>query len=106
MTIHEDSASNGQVFQTFHPWVTIFLCGIVVVLIIGDIALYSLFQTMQSRVELQESRIERLTRNVTDMLTTNENAKKIQKIETQVDGIRTELEEVTSVLKVQNSSDH
>jgi hypothetical protein len=68
-------------------------------LLVGDIAIYSLYQAMRSQVEAHEHRIERLDKMVADMLTTNDNATKIESINTKVDSIDVQVQELTTTLK-------
>jgi uncharacterized protein HemX len=67
--------------------------------LMADVALYSMVQALSSRVEAQDHRLERLQKMVTDMIGANQNAEKIEKIETQVDGIETQVNELTTTLK-------
>jgi len=74
------------------------------VLLVGDIFQYSLHKTLSGRVENQERRIERLNRMVNDLLTANENAQKIEKIEQQVDGIDDRILDLTDAITAQNAA--
>ena len=73
------------------------------VLLVGDIFLYSHHQALQARVENQERRFIRLNKVVDDLLMTNTNAEKIEKIELQVDGIDGQVQELTDVIKAQDA---
>ena len=77
---------------------------ILAVLLMGHVALYSLHQALYSRVESQEHRIERLSKMLTDMLTANQNAEKIEKIEQQVTGIGGQMDDLTDAIKAQNAA--
>lgn len=72
------------------------------VLLAGDIFQYSIHEALSARVENQERRIERLNRMVDDLLTANENAQKIEKIEQQVDGIDDRIHDLTDAITAQN----
>lgn len=72
---------------------------VVCVLLIGDVVMYSLYRALQSRVDYQETRIERLDKMVTDMLAVSENAAKIEGIETQVDKIDGQISGLADALK-------
>lgn len=78
---------------------------LIALLLVGDVALYSLYQALRSRVWSQEHRVERLHKLVTDMIKANQNAEKIEKIETQVDGIETQVSELTETIKEQDAQD-
>jgi len=72
------------------------------VLMMGDVALYSLHQAMKSQVDSQEHRIERLNSMISDLLMTNRNAEKIEKIEQQVNGIDGQVQAITETIKAQD----
>jgi hypothetical protein len=72
-------------------------------LLVGDIFQYSLHQALAARVENQERRIERLNKMVDDLLTTNQNAQKIEKIEQQVEGIDGQIHDLTEAIKAQDA---
>ncbi len=72
------------------------------VLLVGDIALYTLYQTLSSQNESQERRIERFSKMVNDLLVANQNAEKIEKIEQQVNGIEDQITGLTDTLKAQD----
>lgn len=72
-------------------------------LLIGDVALYSMYKALRSRVEGQDHRVERLQQMVTDMLKANQNAEKIEKIETQVDAIEGQVTDLSTTLKAQSA---
>jgi len=73
------------------------------VLLVGDIFLYSLHQALSARVENQERRIERINQIVDDLLISNANAEKIEKIEQQVNGIDGQVHELTDAIKAQDA---
>lgn len=73
------------------------------VLLAGDIFQYSIHEALSARVENQERRIERLNRMVDDLLTTNANAQRIEKIEQQVVGIDGQIHELTDAIKAQDA---
>jgi hypothetical protein len=75
---------------------------VVAVLLVGDVAIYSLYQALLSRVQSQEHRLERLDKMVNDMVVANQNAEKIEGIETQVDNIETQISDLTKVIKEQD----
>lgn len=76
---------------------------VLTVLLVGNVALYSLHQTLNARVESQEHRIQRLNKMLTDMLTANQNAEKIEKIKQQVSGIEGQMDDLTTTIKAQNA---
>jgi cytochrome c-type biogenesis protein CcmH/NrfG len=61
--------------------------GILGVLLVGDVAMYSLYKAMESRVESQDRRMDRMNKMLTDSLTSHDNAEKIAGLETQVEGL-------------------
>jgi hypothetical protein len=70
-------------------------------LLVTDVAMYSMYQTMHSRVVSQDHRIERLQQMVANMIKANQNAEKIQKIKTQVESIDVQVTELTTTLKAE-----
>jgi len=72
-------------------------------LFVGEVALYSLHKALRSRVEAQDHRVERLQEMVADMIKANQNAEKIEKIETQVDSIGVQVTDLTTTIKAQNA---
>jgi len=75
----------------------------VFLLLVGDLVMYSAYQTLSSRVEGQDHRIERLQKMVTDVVKANRNAEKIEKIEGQVDNIETQMTDLTTTIKEQDA---
>lgn len=73
------------------------------VVVMADVALYSLHQALHSRVEAQEHRIERLNKMLTDTLAANQNAEKIEKIGQQVTGIESQMDDLTTAIKAQDA---
>jgi hypothetical protein len=73
-------------------------------LMMGDVALYSLYQSVHSRVEAQDRRIERMNKLLTDLLASRDNAKKIEEIEQQVDGVVTAVEDLQHMVTDSRSS--
>lgn len=67
--------------------------------VISDVALYSAYKALSSRVQAQDHRIERLQKMVTDMIKANQNAAKVQKIETQVSNIETQVNDLSTTLQ-------
>lgn len=84
-------------------WVWITVAAVLGTLLVVDVVLYSLYKALQSRSQGQDHRIERLEKMVTDMIQANQNAEKIEKIETQVDGIEVQVTELTSTIKEQDA---
>jgi hypothetical protein len=84
-------------------WLRIGGALLVTFLLISNIALYSLHKALTSRVEGQDHRIERLQQMVTDMLKANQNAEKIEKIETQVDSIGVQVTDLTTTIQAQDA---
>jgi hypothetical protein len=80
-------------------WFRIGIALILGVLLVGDIALYSLYQALRSQVEAHEHRIERQDKLITDMLSTNENAVKLEAITGKVDNIEIRVQELTTAVK-------
>lgn len=70
--------------------------------LIGDVLLYSLYQALRSQSDSQEHRIERLNNMVSDLMMANDNAKKIEKIEQQVNGIEGQVSDLTATIKAQD----
>jgi len=70
-------------------------------LLVAVVALYSMHQAVYSRVEAQDHRIERLNKMLGDVLSSNANAEKIEKIEQQVSGIGSSLDELNANLKAE-----
>lgn len=83
----------------FRWWVRVVGVSLVLVLFVGDMVIYSLYQALQSRVEYQENRVERLEKMVHDLLSISENAAKIEGIETQVDKIDGQISGLAEELK-------
>ena len=71
------------------------------VLLMGNILMYSLYKSLQARVQNQERRIERFYGVVDNLLLANGNAEKIEKIEQQVESIDGQMKELTDVIKAQ-----
>ena len=67
--------------------------------LVGDVTIYSSYQALRSTVEHQDHEIERLEEMVTNMLAANENAKKVEGIETQVESIDGQLTDLKKVLE-------
>lgn len=84
-------------------WLRAVVAVVVLLLLVGDVALYSLYKALRSRVEAQDHRVERLQDMVTDMIAANQNAEKIQKIETQVDAIGVQVTDLTTTIKEQDA---
>lgn len=80
-------------------WFRVVVALVMGALLVGDVALYSLYQAMRSQVEAHEHRIERLDKMITDVLATNQNAIKLEAITTKVDAIDVQVQELTSTLK-------
>lgn len=87
----------------FRSWLRVAFGAALGALLVGDIFLYSHHQALRARVENQERRIERLNTMVDDLLITNENAQKIEKIEQQVESIDGQVQELTDAIKAQNA---
>jgi hypothetical protein len=69
------------------------------VLAMGQVALYSLHKAMESRVESHERRIERSSKLLTDLLSSRDNAAKIEEIEQQVVGIEGQIGELVDMVR-------
>jgi hypothetical protein len=69
------------------------------VLMMGQVALYSLHKAMESRVESHERRIERSSKLLTDLLSSRDNAAKIEEIEQQVVGIEGQIGELVDMVR-------
>jgi len=69
------------------------------VLLVGDVALYSLHKALEARVESQDRRIERMNAMLTDLLASRDNAARIELIETQVDGIEKSMGDLQQLVK-------
>jgi hypothetical protein len=72
-------------------------------LLVSTVALFSLYESLKSKTDSQEHRIERLNSMISDLLMTHENAQKIEKIEQQVNGIEGQLGDLTDTLKAQDA---
>lgn len=68
-------------------------------LAMADVGMYSLHKAMESRVEAQDRRIERMDGALTDMLASHDNASKIETIEQQVDGIEGQIGELVEMVR-------
>jgi len=73
------------------------------VLLMGDVTLYFLHESLKAQVSSHEYRIERLNGMVSDLMMANDNAEKIEKIEQQVNGINGQVRELTAVIKAQDT---
>jgi TolA-binding protein len=89
--------------ETFRSWLRVAFGMGLATLLVADIFQYSLHQALHARVENQERRIERLNKMVDDLLTTNQNAQKIEKIEQQVEGIDGQIHDLTESIKAQDA---
>jgi len=69
------------------------------VLLVGDVILYSLHKALEARVESQDRRIERMNSLLTDLLSSRDNAARIELIETQVDGIEKSVGDLQQLVK-------
>ena len=69
------------------------------VLLMGDVALYSLYKSVEARVESQDRRMERMNSTLTDLLSSRDNAARIELIETQVDGIEASMGDLQQLVK-------
>ena len=77
----------------------------VCLLLVGDIVMYSAYQTLSSRVEGQDHRIERLQKMLIDMIAANQNVEKIEKIEGQVENINVQMTDLTTTIKEQDAEE-
>ena len=84
-----------------HSWLRVVFGMILGALLVGNIFLYSLHQALHARVENQERRSDRLGKMVDDLLITNKNAEKIEKIEQQVDGISSQVQDLTDIIRAE-----
>jgi uncharacterized protein HemX len=100
-TSAEPAATEGA-RERVRGWMRTAVAVVVAVLLVGDVAIYSLYQALLSRVQSQEHRLERLDKMVNDMVVANQNAEKIEGIETQVDNIETQISDLTKVIKEQD----
>jgi len=89
--------------EALRAWLRVIAAMFLGVLLVGYISLYSLHQALQARVTNQERRIERLNNAIDDLLTSNQNAEKIEKIEQQVEGIDGQVQDLTEAIKAQNA---
>lgn len=80
------------------PWLWVIIAVTIGYLLVADIALYSMYRALQSRVEGQDHRLSRLQQMVLEMIKVNRNAEKIEKIETQVDAIGVQVSDMTTSL--------
>lgn len=74
-------------------------------LLLGEVVLYSFFKTVESRVESQDRRIERMQSVLTDFLASRDNAGKIQEIEQQVDRTAEAVGELSNLVQDQAPPD-
>ena len=84
--------ANGELKERRGNLLRLIFAAILGVLLVGDVAMYSLHKAMASRVESQERRMDRMNKMLNDSLTARQNATKIEGLETQVDGLVTAVE--------------
>lgn len=92
---HISHIRRGRVFS----WVRAVFAGLLAVSLVTHLVTYSLYQTVHSKVDQQERRLERLDKMVTDLLVVPENTAKLEAIGTKLNGIEGQVQEMTSVLK-------
>lgn len=80
-------------------WLRIVFATLLGALFVANVAMYSLYQALRSRVESQDHRIERLNSMITDVLSANENAAKVESISQKVDGIETQVKDLSKDIK-------
>ena len=90
--------------ERFRAALRITFAVVLAVLIMGHVALFSLHQALHSRVESQEHRLERLNQMLSDMLAANKNGEKIERIEQQVNGIESQMNDLTTTIKAQDAT--
>ena len=64
------------------------------ILLAGDVVLYSLYKGVESQLESQERRVDRMGRLLADLLGSRDNAQKIEEIEQQVEGVAVAVEDL------------
>jgi hypothetical protein len=69
------------------------------VLGMADVGMYSLHKAMESRVEAQDRRVERMDGILTDLLVSHDNASRIEEIEQQVVGIENQIGELVEMVR-------
>lgn len=100
---NEELETQPMVGERLRSLLRITTVGILGVLLIGDIFMYSLYQALRAQTENHDRKIERLNRALDDLRTSNANAEKIEKIKQQVDGIDGNVTEMTATLKAQDT---
>lgn len=103
--LEESAPTSEKGPERLRQWLRVIVAVFVASLLVGDLAMYSLYQALRSRVEGQDHRIERLQKMVTDMLKANRNGKKIEKIETQVNNIGVQVSDLTTTIKEQDAQE-
>lgn len=79
-------------------WIRIFTFMAFCTLLVMNLFLFSLYQGHEAQMDNQNRRIERLNGNVQDLLKSNQNAEKIEKIKQTIDGIDSHVQELVTVL--------
>jgi len=93
----EDEETNERALS----WLRVLMGVLFGMLILADLHLYSLYEAESSRVEAMDRRMERLDQTLSDLLTINENAEKIEKIEQRVSGIEVRVGELADSLEAE-----
>jgi len=100
---NEELETQPAIGERFRSLLRITVVSVVGALLIGDIFMYSLYQSLRAQVENHDRKIERLNRALDDLKTSNANAEKIEKIKQQVEGIDGNVTEMTATLKAQDT---
>lgn len=72
---------------------------ILTILLIGWVFLYSLYEAEHSRIEGMQRQLERNEIMLMDVLVSHDSRKKLEKIELQITGIESQLDDLTKQLK-------
>lgn len=88
-----------ELLEKFRPllrWLTFVS---VLMIISGDVFLYSLYQAEHARVEMLNRRVGRLETMLVEAINAKENSDKLKQIESQVQGIEDDVTDVADFLK-------
>jgi hypothetical protein len=100
-----DANNGGNGWERLRHWLRMVYAVLLAVLLVGDIALYSLYQAEHSRVNSLDHRIERMDHMLMDLLAAQGNAEKIEKIEQQVTGMQGRMDDLATVLKEEDAAE-
>lgn len=93
-----ENEDNGG-WERLRGWLRLTFAVILAVLLVTDVALYSLYQAEHSRVESMAHRLDRTEHMLLDFLASQDNSEKLEAIEQKMSGIESRLDELTAQLK-------